>query len=594
MAKDYNEKIDFKHNLKLYFNLIKPYYLFVIGLIVIVTIAESARLGEKFLFKAVIDRGTDFTSGVLSMSSFVSLLITFAVIYLALITIGTIGHFFQIHLINRLDANIIFDLRNKFFNHLLSLSHRFHITHKTGSLISRLSRGKGAVENITDFIIFNFTAITLQFILLGGSLIYLDLKTAIAVAVTVVVFFSYSIYIINKQQGPSLKSIRAEDIEKGYISDVFMNIDSVKYYGKEDIVSEKYKELAGNARTFRLKHWDSFRYMESGQILALALGTFAVIYFSLKKLLAGEITIGSLAFIYTAYVGLMGPLYAFVYGIRRFYDSMSDFQALFEYDKIKNDIKDGQNSEDLKINKGEIEFDKIKFSYHDRKIIDNVSLKINSGEKVALVGHSGSGKTTIVKLLYRFYDVNSGAIKIDGKDIRDVKQESLREEMSIVPQEAILFDDSIYNNILFSNPEAGRKEVMVAIKFAQLDELVNKLSKRENTIVGERGVKLSGGEKQRVSIARAILADKKVLVLDEATSSLDSKTESEIQKDLAKLMKGRTSIIIAHRLSTIMSADKIVVMDKGKIVQIGTHRELIKNKGVYRELWNLQKGGYID
>ena len=221
------------------------------------------------------------------------------------------------------------------------------------------------------------------------------------------------------------------------------------------------------------------------------------------------------------------------------------------------------------------------------------TLKVPKNKKTALVGHSGSGKSTLVKMLYRLYDVNEGSILIDGKDIKDFRQESLRAEMSIVPQECILFDDTIYHNIKFSKPHASHEEVMKAIRLAQLDRFVASLPLKENTIVGERGVKLSGGEKQRVSIARALLADKKVLVLDEATSSLDSETEMQIQMALAKLMEGRTTIIIAHRLSTIMKADKIVVMHKGEIMQMGMHRDLIRKKGEYRKLWNLQRGGYI-
>jgi len=247
----------------------------------------------------------------------------------------------------------------------------------------------------------------------------------------------------------------------------------------------------------------------------------------------------------------------------------------------------------LIIKEGEVEFKDLTFYYGKRKIFEDFNLKVNKNKKIAFVGHSGSGKTTLIKLLYRMYDINSGTIKIDGNDIRDVKQESLRSEMSIVPQECVLFDDTIYNNVAFSNPKATRSEVMGAIKFAQLDKIIKTFTNKEDTIVGERGVKLSGGEKQRVSIARAILADKKILVLDEATSSLDSQTEHEIQGDLEKLMKGRTSIIIAHRLSTIMKADEIIVMKNGKIVQKGTHEELINQSGEYNHLWNLQKGGYI-
>ena len=221
------------------------------------------------------------------------------------------------------------------------------------------------------------------------------------------------------------------------------------------------------------------------------------------------------------------------------------------------------------------------------------NLKIKPEEKVALVGHSGCGKTTLVNLLNRLYDVDSGKILIEGNDIRDFKQESVRSETGIVPQECILFDDTIYNNIKFADPKASKKEILDAIKFAQLDKIIGNFPKKENTIVGERGVKLSGGEKQRVSIARAILANKKILVLDEATSALDSETEHEIQKSLQKLLQGRTSIIIAHRLSTIMSADRIIVMKNGKIIQQGRHEDLIKQQGEYKKLWNLQKGGYI-
>ena len=280
-------------------------------------------------------------------------------------------------------------------------------------------------------------------------------------------------------------------------------------------------------------------------------------------------------------------------GLRGYNRSIADFHDLFQYGKVENEIKDKPNAENLEIKQGEIEFKNIQFRYHERAFFNNFNLIVPKNKKVALVGYSGSGKSTIVNLLYRLYDLEKGEITIDGIDIKDVKQESLRSEMSIVPQECVLFDDTIYNNVLFSNPKASRKEVLQAIKFAQLDKVIANFPYNENTIVGERGVKLSGGEKQRVSIARAILANKKILVLDEATSSLDSKTEHEIQQDLQKLMQNRTSLIIAHRLSTIMNADFIVVLDKGKIVQQGTHSQLINKPGTYRELWTLQKGGYL-
>ena len=310
-------------------------------------------------------------------------------------------------------------------------------------------------------------------------------------------------------------------------------------------------------------------------------------------MLDGEITIGTVVFIYTIYGGVIMQMFNFAHGLRMFYRSMADLQDLFDYGKVENEVKDKKGSKALNVRKGEINFDHVNFNYGRRKIFSNFNLKIKENEKVALVGQSGCGKTTLIKLLYRLYDVDRGNILIDGKDIRDFKQETLRGELSIVPQECVLFDDTIYNNIAFSNPKASRREVMRAIKFAQLDKIIRFFPDREKTVVGERGVKLSGGEKQRVSIARAILANKKILVLDEATSALDSETEHEIQRDLVKLMKGRTSIIIAHRLSTIMHSDRIVVMKKGKIIEQGKHKDLLRKRGEYYRLWNLQKGGYI-
>jgi len=307
----------------------------------------------------------------------------------------------------------------------------------------------------------------------------------------------------------------------------------------------------------------------------------------------GTMSIGTLTLIYTATSRVIGQLYNFVWAIRGFYRHMAAFESLFQYAKEKNEVQDKPGAKDPMIAQGRMHFKNVWFKYHDSWLFKDFTLSISQGKKVAIVGPSGSGKSTLIKLLYRLYDVNQGEVLLDDHDVRDFKKDALRSQMSIVPQEAILFDDSIYNNIAFSNQKATRKEVMKAIRLAQLDAIVQAFPQKENTIVGERGVKLSGGEKQRVSIARAILANKKILVLDEATSSLDSRTEFDIQQALDVLLAGKTSIIIAHRLSTIMKADMIVVMDKGKIVQAGTHNELIAREGLYKSLWNLQKGGYI-
>jgi len=587
------EKIDFKYNFRIYFGLLKKYKWLLIFLLVTVLIVESTYTADRFLFKIIIDNGTLYASNSLTRDAFVQTLTMVALAYLVFITIKSVGKWFLLNSVNKLESRIIVDLKIQFFNHLVTLSHKFHTSNKTGSLISRLSRGGRAIERMTDIIVFNVAPLIFQLLIVSASLMAFDVATGLVVFATVALFIGYSFMIQQIQKPSSLKANDVEDFEKGNIADTFTNVDSIKYFGKEEYVKNKFRQISDNTRFWMKKNWDYFRWLDSGQSLILSVGTFFLLYLPLVKFLNNEITLGTIVFIYTVFGALLGPLFGFVNGLREYFRVMADFESLFSYNKVEQEVKDRPDSPIAKITDGTVEFQNITFQYGQRKIFEDFTLKIPKNKKYALVGHSGSGKSTLVKLLYRLYDLDRGRILIDGIDVRDVKQESLRSGMSIVPQECVLFDDTIYNNILFSRPEATKKEVQMAIKFAQLDKIIQEFPLKEDTIVGERGVKLSGGEKQRVSIARAILANKKILVLDEATSSLDSQTEYDIQNDLKKLTTGRTSIIIAHRLSTIMKADKIIVLHKGKIVQAGTHKQLIKMPGEYRKLWNLQKGGYI-
>ncbi|MDO8508269.1 MAG: ABC transporter ATP-binding protein [Nanoarchaeota archaeon] len=588
------QKINYRENLAQYYNIAKKYKFMFIFIIILVLIYEAIHMLEKYLFKLILDNGGEYVAGEITRELFLGFLFIAALIYISAVIIKSANHWIRISLINRLESYMMFDLKNRFFNHIVSLDHNFHTTHKTGALISRMNRGSGALERTSDFIVFNVAPLVLQIIIVTWAIFIFDVASAITILICSILFIAFGFMIARIQEKAQILANSAQDTEKANISDVFTNIDSIKYFGKEKFIKGRFKNLSEDTRDKLIRLWDYHRLFTMGESLILGIGTFFIIYFPLMKFLDGGISIGTLAFIYTSFTGLMGPLFGFVHGIRGFFISLGDFQDLFDYERVNNEIKDNANSRKINILNGEIEFNNISFKYRKGKsAINGLNLEINKNEKIALVGRSGCGKTTLVKLLYRFFDVDSGEIKIDGINIKDFQQESLRSELSIVPQEAILFDDTIYNNISFSNPSASREEIMRAIKFSQLDGLIKGLPKKENTIVGERGVKLSGGERQRVSIARAILANKKILVLDEATSALDSETEHQIQKDLEKLMEGRTSIIIAHRLSTIMKADKIVVMDKGKIVQIGKHRDLIKREGQYKRLWNLQKGGYI-
>jgi ATP-binding cassette subfamily B protein len=591
--KQEKKKIDFKYNLKEYFKIVSKHKLLFWGLIVSVILTEALFVVDKFLYKRIIDDAEKFITGSLTQTIFIKVILIIAAIFFGIVILRSIGSWVNGYLLAILEPKLNKDLKNKYFSHIINLSYKFHSNHKTGSLISRLGRGTSAIEGLTDVIAFQASPLILQFLMVFGAISAFTIMPAIVLAIIVVLFICYSIFIQNKQKNFRVLWNKSEDKESAFISDTFTNIDSIKFYGKEKRIEKIHAKLSEDTRIKNFKYYNYFSKLSLGQIFILGIGIIALLYFPIKEFLAGQITLGTIVFIYALYGNVSGNLFRFVWGIKNYYRAMADMQGLFEYGKVENEIKDKPNAKNLNIKEGGIEFRNISFKYEKKKLFENFNLKVKPNEKVALVGHSGCGKTTLIKLFNRFYDVDKGAILIDEENIRNFKQESLRGETGIVPQECILFDDTIYNNIKFSNPSATKKEVLNAIKFAQLDKTINNFPKKENTIVGERGVKLSGGEKQRVSIARAILANKKILVLDEATSALDSQTEHEIQKDLQKLLIGRTSIIIAHRLSTIMNADRIIVLEKGKIVEEGSHSELLKKNGKYKQLWNLQKGGYI-
>jgi ATP-binding cassette subfamily B protein len=446
---------------------------------------------------------------------------------------------------------------------------------------------------MTDTLLFSMIPIVVQTMATGIVIFQFEKITSVVVVMTALTFIVYAL-IINRWQQPHTVAVNnAEDAEKAFVSDMFTNIESVKYFGKESAVVSSFDSVIDDTRKKTLRNWDFWRWLNGGHNAIKGLGIMLVVLLPLRQVLKGTMTIGTLVFIYATVAQLFVQLHSMSWSVRRLFEAMSNFQSLFPYLKIEQEVKDRPKAKDLIIKKGCIVFDKVTFAYKNRRVVEKVTLVLEPGTKLAVVGPSGGGKTTITKLLYRLYDVNEGSITIDGQDIRDVKQESLRGAMAIVPQDSVLFNDTLFNNIAFSNRKASRKDVVRAMKFAQLDRLVARLPKKERTRVGERGIKLSGGERQRVGIARAILADKRILVLDEATSALDSQTEHEIQADLKELMKGRTTIMIAHRLSTILSADVIAVMDKGSVVQLGKHDELVKQDGIYKRLWNLQKGGFI-
>ena len=588
------KKINFADNWRYYLGIAKPYKWTFFAIIILILIRATLESGQNLVFKFIVDGAEQMTAGAITSEAFFSIALFWIGVFFVSVVAIAILRFFRVDILNKLDVAMMFDTKSDIFGHLVSLSHAFHSSNRTGSLISRLIRCGNGIESITDFITFHGLPLIAKVGVLFVMIAFFDLTSAIIILVIAAVFIIFSVILLRKQQKANIERIEVEDKEKGFISDVFMNIETVKHFGKEARLKSLFARTASVTRKKYLKFWDFYTYTESGHDLILGAGTALILGFTVLRFMKGELSVGTMVFIYTSYFSLITPLYEFIWGVRRVFEGMADLQEVVKYKKVESSVADKPNAKPMKVSRGAIEFNNVSFSYgKKREIIENFDLKIKPGEKVALVGHSGAGKTTLVKLLYRMYDVNKGEVLIDGKDVRTVQQESLRAEMSVVPQECVLFNDTIYSNVVFSKPSASHTEVMRALKVAKLYDFVMSLPEKEETIVGERGIKLSGGEKQRLSIARAVLADKKILVLDEATSSLDSKTEFAIRGSLEQLIKGRTTIIIAHRLSTVMNADKIVVLEKGKIMQVGKHSDLAEKGGLYNTLWKLQRSGML-
>ena len=530
------EKVSTRDSLKKYFNLVKKYKFTFLLLVFLVFFTELLNISNNYVFKFFTDKCSAFIANTVTKNEFLSFILILGLIFLVIQLLEGIVLWVRMHVLNRLETNMILDVKKRFFNHIIELSYKFFFTNKIGALISSLLRGSRAIEEITDVFVFQFLSFVFRFVIVSLSLIYLDFFSLVIVFVTIIVYMFYAFYFSSKGRLARAEANKADDIEKSIVSDTLTNVESIKYFGREDAVKRKYAKVAEKTNFLFLKSWDISRWRESGLVIISSLGLICLLYYAVLRFIQGELTVGDIVFLYMTYGSLLEGLYSFERGIRGYYRGMTDFASLSAYDKFKNEIIDRSNAKELNIKEPSIEFNDVDFSYNKKLILNKFNLSVESYKKIALVGPSGSGKTTVIRLLYRLFDVDHGEIIVDGRNIKDYQQESLRSEMSIVPQECILFDDTIYHNIKFANSQAKRRDVLRAIRFAQLDKVMNHFPNGINTIVGERGIKLSGGEKQRISIARAILANKKILVLDEATSALDSKTEFEIRRALDRLM----------------------------------------------------------
>ena len=477
------------------------------------------------------------------------------------------------------------------FQHLHSLSMRFHLERRMGGLSRVIERGTKGIQFLLNFSLFNIAPTIIQVI---GVSIILHLSFGIAfssITLTSVVGYIAFTVAITEWRTKYRRAMNAADSDANTKAvDSLLNYETVKYFGNEPHEARRFDESLGRYEKAAVRSQVTLSMLNIGQQVVVNIALFLLLLMCGMHVADGTMTLGQLVMINTYLIHLYIPLNVLGFVYREIKQSLVDMEVMFELLVVEEEVADKPGAPPLAVGRGAIEFDHVTFGYNpDRLILRDVSFTVPAGKTVAIVGSSGAGKSTISRLLFRFYDVNLGAVRIDGQDIRKVTQDSVRSVLGVVPQDTVLFDDSIGYNIRYGKPDATQAEIEGAAGLASIHDFIASLTEGYATRVGERGLKLSGGEKQRVAIARTMLKNPPILLFDEATSALDSHTEKDIQASLRKVSANRTTLVIAHRLSTVVDADEIIVLEKGSIVERGTHRDLLARHGRYASMWNKQQ-----
>jgi ATP-binding cassette, subfamily B, heavy metal transporter len=477
------------------------------------------------------------------------------------------------------------------FEHLHSLSLRFHLDRRTGGLSRAVERGTQAIDFLLSIMLFNVIPTLVEIVLVCGILwrVY-DWRLAAVTGATIALYVGFT-FAVTDWRVRFRREMNARDTEANTKAvDSLLNFETVKYFANEAHEAARYDRSLAAYEQAAVKSETTLAALNVGQGAIVACGLVGMMLIAAGGVAAGRMTVGDLVLVNAYLIQLYMPLNFLGMVYRNVKQSLVDLEQMFGLLKVAPEIVDRPDARPLAVRRGEVRFRGVDFRYDPRRtILENIDFHIEAGRTVAIVGPSGAGKSTIARLLFRFYDLDVGAIEIDGQDIRDVTQDSLRRAIGVVPQDTVLFNDTILYNIAYGRPGASRAEIEEAARFARIHDFIAGLPDGYGTTVGERGLKLSGGEKQRVAIARVILKAPEILIFDEATSALDTKTEREIQASLAEVAAGRTTLIIAHRLSTIVDADQILVLDGGHVVERGHHRELLGQGGVYAAMWARQQ-----
>ncbi|MGI2171138.1 ABCB family ABC transporter ATP-binding protein/permease [Shewanella sp. MF05960] len=547
-------------------------------------IAKIASVGLPFILKDLVDT-LDKSSTAQVLAVPFGLVVAYGAIRFLNVIIGEVRD----TLFGRVTERAIRRLGLTVFDHLHRLDLDFHLDRRTGGLSRDIERGTSGVSFLMRFMVFNIVPTLLEITLVIGIFFFnYGINFALITLVSVITYIGYSIRATEWRTEYVRDAAKADSLANTRAIDSLLNYETVKYFNNEHYESQRYDDALAQWEVAKRKNRLSLLALNGGQALIIAIAMTAMMALAAHQVAMDVMTIGDFVLINAFMMQLFIPLNFLGFVYREIRGALANIERMFDIMANVPQVEDQDNASPLSPSIGAIKFNDVSFQYDQRSILKQVSFDVPAGKKIAVVGDSGAGKSTIIKLLFRFYDVKSGAITIDGVDIRDLTQLALRKAIAVVPQDTVLFNDSIYENIRYGRPDATEEDIKQATQLAHLSDFIESLPDKGDTKVGERGLKLSGGEKQRVAIARAVLKGAPILVFDEATSSLDSRSEQAILSALRDVAKGHTSLVVAHRLSTIIDADQIVVLSKGCIVEHGTHSSLLAQQGLYSRLWHIQ------